>query len=40
MSEEERLEDIIAWGNRLNPNEAKAYNEIVSYLEKEIIKIK
>lgn len=24
MSAEERLEDIIAWGNRLNPNEAKA----------------
>ena len=24
MSEEERLEDIIAWGNRLNSNEAKA----------------
>lgn len=24
MTAEERLEDIIAWGNRLNPNEAKA----------------
>lgn len=24
MTAEERIEDIIAWGNRLNPNEAKA----------------
>lgn len=24
MTAEERLEDVIAWGNRLNPNEAKA----------------
>lgn len=24
MTAEERLEDIVAWGNRLNPNEAKA----------------
>lgn len=24
MSEEERLEDLVAWGNRLNPNEAEA----------------
>lgn len=24
MTTEERLEDIVAWGNRLNPNEAKA----------------
>lgn len=24
MTAEERLEDLIAWGNRLNPNEAKA----------------
>lgn len=24
MTAEERLEDIIAWGNRLNPNEAQA----------------
>lgn len=24
MTAEERLEDLVAWGNRLNPNEAKA----------------
>lgn len=24
MTAEERLEDIVAWGNRLNPNEAHA----------------
>lgn len=24
MTAEERLEDLIAWGNRLDPNEAKA----------------
>lgn len=24
MTTEKRLEDIVAWGNRLNPNEAKA----------------
>lgn len=24
MTAEERLEDVIAWGNRLDPNESKA----------------
>lgn len=24
MTAEERLEDVVAWGNRLNPNEVKA----------------
>lgn len=24
MTTEERLEDIVAWGNRLNPNETQA----------------
>lgn len=24
MTAEERLEDVVAWGNRLNPNEARA----------------
>lgn len=24
MTAEERLEDVVAWGNRLNPNEAQA----------------
>lgn len=24
MTAEERLEDVVAWGNRLNPNEAHA----------------
>lgn len=24
MSDERKLEDLVAWGNRLNPNEAEA----------------